>query len=80
MNVLSTAKTWLREITEVGLLLVALGVVIQVLFGTSEKTPFIADGTGNLTTLISSLGSQGLVGVMALGVILYLLSKSRTAA
>ena len=80
MNVLSTAKTWLREITEVGLLLVALRVVIQVLFGTSEKTPFIAEVTGNLTTLISSLGSQGLVGVMALGVILYLLSKSRTAA
>jgi small-conductance mechanosensitive channel len=77
MNVLSTAKTWLREITEVGLLLVALGVVIQVLFGTSDKTPFIADVTGNLTTLIGSLGSQGLVGVIALGVILYLLSKSR---
>ncbi|MCH2118547.1 MAG: hypothetical protein MK161_12690 [Pirellulales bacterium] len=80
MNVLSTAKTWLREITEVGLLLVALGVVIQVLFGASDQTPFIGNVTANLTSLISSLGSQGLVGVMALGVILYLLSKSRTAA
>ena len=77
MNVLGTAKSWLREITEVGLLLVALGVVIQVLFGAGDTT-FIGNVTDNLTTLISSLGSQGLVGLIALGVILHLLSKSRS--
>ena len=77
MNVLGTAKSWLREITEVGLLLVALGVVIQVLFGADDAT-FIGNVTENLTTLISSLGSQGLVGLIALGVILHLLSKSRS--
>jgi len=79
MNVLGTAKSWLREITEVGLLLVALGVVIQLLFGTGNAT-FIGNVTENLTSLISSLGSQGLVGLIALGVILYLLSRSRTTA
>ena len=79
MNVLGTAKSWLREITEVGLLLVALGVVIQLLFGTSNTT-FIGNVTENLTSLISSLGSQGLVGLIALGVILHLLSRSRTSA
>jgi len=79
MNVLGTAKSWLREITEVGLLLVALGVVIQLLFGTGNTT-FIGNVTENLTSLISSLGSQGLVGLIALGVILYLLSRSRTTA
>jgi hypothetical protein len=56
MNVMGTAKSWLREITEVGLLLVALGVVIQLLFGTSNTT-FIGNVTENLTSLISSLGS-----------------------
>lgn len=79
MNVVSTAKNWLREITEIGLLLVALGVVIQILFGTVNTT-FIGNVTENLTNLISSLGSQGLVGLIALGVILYLLSKSRPGA
>ncbi|MDP7267494.1 MAG: hypothetical protein QF408_04920 [Pirellulales bacterium] len=79
MNVVSTAKNWLREITEIGLLLVALGVVIQILFGTGNTT-FIGNVTENLTNLISSLGSQGLVGLIALGVILYLLSKSRPGA
>ncbi len=79
MNVVSTAKNWLREITEIGLLLVALGVVIQILFSTGNTT-FIGNVTENLTNLISSLGSQGLVGLIALGVILYLLSKSRPGA
>ena len=79
MNVLGTAKTWLREMTELGLLLVALGVVIQLLFGTTNAT-FIGNVTENLTNLISSLGSQGLVGLIALGVILHLLSKSRTSS
>ncbi len=57
----------------------ALGVVIQILFGTGNTT-FIGNVTENLTNLISSLGSQGLVGLIALGVILYLLSKSRPGA
>ncbi len=77
MNVLTNAKGWLREATELGLLLVALGVVVQLLFGTTN-TSFIGNVTENLTSLISSLGSQGLVGLIALGVILHLLSKSRT--
>ncbi len=79
MNVVSTAKNWLREITEIGLLLVALGVVIQILFGTVNTT-FIGNVTENLTNLISSLGSQGLVGLIALGVRRFLLSKSRPGA
>ena len=78
MSVLNTAKSWLREITEVGLLLVALGVVIQLLFGTS--TPPLLGMYGKSDELNSSLGSQGLVGLIALGVILHLLSKSRTSA
>ena len=53
--------------------------MIQILFGTGNTT-FIGNVTENLTNLISSLGSQGLVGLIALGVILYLLSKSRPGA
>ena len=33
MNFFDTAKKWLRELTEIGLLLVALGIVLQLLFG-----------------------------------------------
>ena len=79
MGILGNVKNWLGEITEVGLLLVALGVVIQILFG-AANTAFIGDVTGNLTALIGSLGSQGLVGLIAIGVILHLLSKRRAGA
>ncbi len=78
MSVFNNVKTWLGEATEVGLLLVALGVVIQILFGV-ENTQFIGNVTNNLTDLIGSLGNQGLVGLIAIGVILHLLSKRRSA-
>ena len=73
---MSSVKTWLSELTEIGLLLVALGVVVQILVGV-ENTQFIGNVTANLTSLIGSLGSQGLVGLIAVGVILHLLSKRR---
>lgn len=77
MNGFSTAKSWLAELTEIGLLLVALGVTIQILFGT-ENTAFIGNVVGNLTSLIGTLGSEGLVGLVAIGVILHLFRR-RTA-
>ncbi len=77
MGILSNVKSWLGEITEVGLLLVALGVVIQILFG-ETNTAFVGNVTSNLTGLIGTLGSQGLVGLVAIGVILHLLSKRRS--
>lgn len=76
MNGFGTVKSWIAELVEVGLLLVALGVVIQILFGI-ENTSFIGNVTSNLTGLIGSLGEQGLVGLIAIGVILHLISKRR---
>ncbi|HCK33889.1 MAG TPA: hypothetical protein DHW20_01840 [Gemmatimonadetes bacterium] len=74
MSIFGTIKTCLREITEVGLLLAALGIIIQVLFGL-DSVQFVGNVTANLTDLIGSLGDQGLVGLIAIGVILHLLSK-----
>ena len=41
MNGFGTVKSWLAELTEIGLLLVALGVVIQILFAV-ETPPSLA--------------------------------------
>jgi hypothetical protein len=74
MDVLQRVKGWLSELTEVGLLLVALGIVLGILFG--NQVPFIGgDIVGNLTGLIKSLGDNGLVGLIALSIILYLFMK-----
>ena len=67
-------KDWLRHLTEVGLLLVALGIVLQLLFG--QSVSFITgDIVSNLMSLIKGLGDNGVVGLIALAIILWLFSK-----
>lgn len=75
MHVLENLKKWIAEITEIFLLIAALGIVAEILFGSA--VPFFG-GTSivtNLTGLISSLGDSGMVGLVALGVIIYLFNK-----
>jgi hypothetical protein len=73
MPFLDKVKGWLAEIVEVGLLLVALGIVLQVLLG--SKMMFLGDVVGNLTGLIAQLGQNGLVGLIAIAIILWLFAK-----
>lgn len=73
MTFLDRVKAWLGQIVEVGLLLVALGIVVQVLIG--PKVAFIGDVVGNLLTLIKALGDNGLVGLIAIAIILWLFAK-----
>ena len=47
---------WMRSITEMGLALIALGVVLQVLFGSA--VPFLGlDVVGSVVGLVKQLGS-----------------------
>ena len=73
MTFLDKIKGWLGEIVEVGLLLIALGIVLQVLLG--AKMMFLGDVVGNLTGLIAKLGENGLVGLIAISIILWLFAK-----
>ena len=46
---------WIRSLTEVGLALIALGVVLQVIFGAT--IPFLGvDVVGSVDALVSKLG------------------------
>jgi len=76
-NVLGTLKGLIRDVTEVGVYLLALGVVAGVPFGTGEGAggAFYGDVVNNITALVSSLGSQGLTGLLSLAVILYLFKR-----
>ena len=70
-DILDRIKRWIGQITELGLLLIALGIVIQILFG--DTASFLtADIVGNLIALIKALGDNGLVGLIALAIILWL--------
>ena len=78
MHLLEEAKKWIAEFTEILLLLVALGIVAGILFG--DQVPFFAGVVVNLTALIKTLGDNGLVGLIALAVILYLFQKKKAVA
>ena len=78
MRLFEEIRKWLGEITEILLLLIAIGIAVEIIFGTA--VPFFGGIVANLTALISTLGQNGLVGLIALGIILYLFSKKRAAA
>ena len=71
---LDKAIGWIRSLTEAGLALIALGVVLQILFGAA--VPFIGiDVIGSVTDLVKALGSEGLVGLVAVSVLWGIYSK-----
>jgi len=78
MNFLEDVKRWLGEITEIFLLLIALGIAVEILFG--ANVPFFGGVIANLTQLLDTLGKNGLVGLIALGIILYLFNRRRVTA
>ncbi len=78
MHFLEEIKKWLGEVTEIFLLLIAIGIAADILFGAS--VPFFGGVVSNLTVLIGSLGENGLVGLIALSVILYLFRRKKVTA
>jgi len=78
MQFLTEIKKWLVELTEIFLLLIALAVALEILFG--ANVPFFSGIVGNLTALIKTMGENGLVGLLAMGVIVFLFYRRRAAA
>ena len=71
---LQTAGTWIGELTEVSLGLLALAVVLQVLFGAT--VPFFPiDVVGSVVDVTNQLGSEGLVGLVAVWVLAALFNR-----
>ena len=65
---LDKALGWIRSCTELGLAIIALGVVLQVIFGAA--VPFIGlDIVGSVVSLVTKLGAEGLVGLVAIWVL-----------
>jgi len=71
---LEKAIGWIRSLTEAGLALIALGVVLQIIFGAA--VPFIGIGViGSVVSLVKQLGGEGLVGLAAIWVLWGIYSK-----
>ncbi|ALE52542.1 hypothetical protein SP60_04515 [Candidatus Thioglobus autotrophicus] len=67
----------IKKLTEAGIALIALAVVVQVIFGTGATgVPFIGgDVIGTITGIVASLGSHGLVGLASVAVIYALFTR-----
>ena len=55
---------WVRKLTEAGVAVIALAVVVQIIFG-ADAAFLPGDILGNLTGIITSLGGANLVGLVA---------------
>ena len=72
---LNNIRVWLRGAIDLALVVIALGVVLQILF--PQALVFInADVTANLIALINKFSGAGLVGAIAAGIVYYLIQKS----
>ncbi len=68
---------WIKKMTEAGVALVALAIVLQILFG--KSVPFIGgDVVGSITAIVANLGAQGLVGLAAVAVMYAIFTRPAT--
>ena len=65
MDIMRNAGAWVIGLTHISVMLLTLGIVWQVLFGSA--VPFIGgDVVGNIIGIVAQLGNAGLTGLIAL--------------
>jgi hypothetical protein len=75
MKGIDTIKDWVGALTELGLMLLGLAIVLALLVG--SNLPFFGSVTGNIMTWVKDMGSNGLVGLITLGIILWVFSNRK---
>jgi len=77
MDILSTIKTWASQLADVGVSLIALGIVLEILFKGVAIPFFPATSViGNVSSALAGLSAQGLIGLVAVWV-LYSIWKNK---
>ena len=71
MGMIDTIKSWLKQIAEVGLLVIAAAVVLEIIFGSPVEFVGLSI-LDNITALTRELGEQGLVGIISIAIIVWL--------
>tara|TARA_Y100001970_G_C14040086_1_gene753238 strand:+ start:290 stop:526 length:237 start_codon:yes stop_codon:yes gene_type:complete len=70
MEILNKIKSWAGALAEVGVSVAALAIIIEVL-GLGNM-PFMPQGLSvvdNVSSMLASLGSQGIIGLIAIWVL-----------
>ena len=76
MDILNKVKAWASALTEAGISLIALGVVLQVLFN-GQYIPFWPNINiiANIQGIIAGFSAQGLLGLVAIWVLYHIFTK-----
>ena len=77
MDAVARIKMWIGSLTDIGLMLLALAIVAALLVG--GTLPFFGSVVSNIIGLVNDLGKNGLVGLIAVAIILWLFSKRSIA-
>ena len=73
-NWISTIKYYLRQFVELGVLLLAVSVFAELLFG-PDVAFFGSRVTDNLITLLDSIGDQGVAALIIIFAIIFVYRK-----
>jgi len=65
---------WAKKLTETGVAIIALAVVVQIIFG-ADAAFLPGDVTGSLISIITAMGAANLVGLVAAGLIYKIFTK-----
>jgi hypothetical protein len=70
MDILNKVKAWAGALTEAGVSLLSLGIVLEVLFN-GQNIPFWPNINiiGNIQNIVAGFSAQGLVGLVAVWVL-----------
>jgi len=77
MKGIDTLKEWVGALTELALMLLGLAIVLSLLIG--SNLPFFGSVTANIMGWVKDMGGNGLVGLITLGLILWLFSGRKMA-
>ena len=76
MNFLETFSSWAKKLTDVGVSIIALGVVLEVLFK-GAVIPFWPEVSvvDNIMDIIGNLSNEGLLGLVGAFVLYHILKN-----
>jgi hypothetical protein len=76
MDIISKIKSWASALADVGVSLIALGIVLEVLFS-GQGIPFWPNISviGNVQAIIGGFSDQGLLGLVAIWILYHIYNR-----
>ena len=76
MDYLKSIKEWAKGIADVGVSLIALGIVLEILFN-GQGIPFWPNVSviGNVQGVLQGFSDQGLIGLVAVWILYHIYNK-----